>query len=81
MMNLLKLQRHEDERVRAFEVGTGHVYFRREKFCARHGWIDLFPIGEDGWQAAHGCCDLKSGDSACAPLPETPRALTDGAAR
>ena len=33
-------------------------YFKRVKFCQRHGWIEIgFVGGAEKWEASHGVCE------------------------
>lgn len=52
---------HGFERVSSVPVDAGRLNFRkREKYCVRHGWIDVFAIGGDiAWQRQHGRCDTE----------------------
>ena len=82
MMNVLNLHRHGDVRMRHFKVGSGHVYSRREKFCVRHGWIDMFLAGGDkAWTAEHAACEHRNENplSFRQETGETPRPLNEAA--
>lgn len=50
---------HGEERNRQITVNYGNtVIQKREKYCALHGWIDVFSIGGDiAWQRQHGGCN------------------------
>ncbi|HEY0428188.1 MAG TPA: hypothetical protein VGC76_10435 [Pyrinomonadaceae bacterium] len=49
---------HGEERTKRYVVDNGKVeYLRREKYCVRHGWIDVLAVGGDGaWHQHHNCC-------------------------
>ena len=53
-----KINAHGEERLKKHVVGNGKVqYFRREKFCVIHGWIDVLALGGDaGWHQHHDFC-------------------------
>ncbi len=53
-----KINVHGEERMKKHVVGNGKVqYFRREKFCVIHGWIDVLALGDDDvWHQHHDFC-------------------------
>lgn len=59
MFNLLNLHTHGELRVSKIKVNHGkEAYHRREKFCAKHGWVDVFAAGGDEvWHKLHRDCD------------------------
>ncbi len=80
MMNKLDLHNHGEVRLQKIKINHGKTeYFRREKFCAEHGWIDLFFIGGDlEWMRRHGKCgDQPRETGAALELPdEEPKMMT-----
>lgn len=50
---------HGLEETRKTKVGSGAVYIKRVKYCAIHGWIDLFACGgSTRWHEAHDKCAI-----------------------
>jgi hypothetical protein len=51
---------HGEERTRKHVVDSGKIqYFRREKYCVKHGWIDLLAIGGNTtWDRHHEYCHV-----------------------
>lgn len=48
---------HGEERTVKTRVGNGAIYTKREKYCAAHGWSDLFLSGGScAWEERHGKC-------------------------
>lgn len=56
-MHKLGLHNHGEERVQRIYFHNGKtVYFKREKFCVEHGWIDLFLFPD--WTGRHNRCGV-----------------------
>ncbi len=56
---------HGNERNRTVETSAGSISGGLEKFCVKHGWINLFKVGgKDRWQARHANCDDLPGNGA-----------------
>jgi hypothetical protein len=51
---------HGEERTKKHFVDNGKTqYFRREKYCLKHGWVDVLAIGGyAGWNRHHNRCHL-----------------------
>jgi hypothetical protein len=49
---------HGEERMKKHVVDNGKIqYFRREKYCVTHGWIDVLALGGDVvWHQHHDVC-------------------------
>lgn len=56
--NPSKVSAHGEERIKRQVVDNGRVeYLRREKYCIRHGWVDVLAAGGDhAWDKNHGRC-------------------------
>lgn len=46
---------HGTHRVRTIRAGNNE-FRRRERYCAVHGWIDLFITNDSEWDARHAGC-------------------------
>lgn len=56
MINLIKHGYIHEQKIKVNHGKTS--YWKREKYCVKHGWIDLFLFGgELQWQAVHSKCD------------------------
>jgi hypothetical protein len=53
-----RITTHGDERTKKHVVDSGKTqYVRREKYCVKHGWVDVLAIGGDaGWNRHHDSC-------------------------
>ena len=50
--------KHGEERNQKIKVNHGKTdYYKREKYCVKHGWIDLFFVDELSWYRQHFDCD------------------------
>jgi hypothetical protein len=59
------LIKHGEERRRGVKVGNGQTTnIRREKYCVKHSWIDLFLVPELHWYRIHFNCDKEIETSA-----------------
>lgn len=57
-MSKFGLIQHGEERVHKIPVNHGRtINSRREKYCVRHGWVDLFLTPELHWYRLHFNCD------------------------
>ena len=54
-----RITAHGEERTKKYVVDSGKTqYFRREKYCVKHGWVDVLAIGDDGWNRHHDYCHV-----------------------
>jgi hypothetical protein len=53
---------HGEERTKKHVVDSGKMrYFRREKYCVKHDWVDVLAIGGDAaWNRHHDSCHITS---------------------
>jgi hypothetical protein len=50
--------KHGAEKKQKIKVNHGKTdYYKREKYCVVHGWIDLFFVDELNWYRQHFDCD------------------------
>lgn len=56
---------HGKERNKTIETLGGNISGGLEKFCVRHGWINVFQIGGKArWEARHAACNQLPGNGA-----------------
>ena len=67
---------HGDERKREITVDNGNeTYYRTEKYCIEHGWVDLFRIGgAEAWHSQHDRCNKTAHTGAFVEIPKVMRA-------